>query len=92
MPPQRKLIPVLALSLILGGCLGGTLGGCALTPREAFTAADQAAAVVPGFGTVRAWGDAPLENAIGGILGCSRAASDTAALPSLAMNFRRRIP
>ena len=34
MPSQRKLISVLALSL--------SLGACALTPREGFTAADQA--------------------------------------------------
>jgi predicted acylesterase/phospholipase RssA len=61
MPIQRKLPAVLALSL--------WLGACALTPREPFTAADQAAATVPGFGAVRAWGDAPGRDLARAVLG-----------------------
>jgi predicted acylesterase/phospholipase RssA len=61
MPFQRKLSAALALSL--------SLGACALTPRDAFTAADQAAAVVPGFGPVRAWGDAPARDLARAVLG-----------------------
>ena len=51
MPPSKPRLAALALSL--------SLGACALTPRDDFTAADQAAAVVPGYGAIRAWGDAP---------------------------------
>ena len=61
MPIQRKLLAALALSSFLGAC--------ALTPREPFTAAEQAAAAVPGFGPVRAWGDAPARDLARAVLG-----------------------
>ena len=61
MPHRRMPLAALALSL--------ALGGCALTPREPFTAADQATATVPGFGPVRAWGDAPARDLARAVLG-----------------------
>ncbi len=61
--PRRaaSLLGVLLLSL--------SLGACALVPRETFTAADQAAAEVPGFGPVRIWGDAPAQQVARAMLG-----------------------
>ena len=54
-----------------------SLGACALAPREGFTAAEQASATVPGFGVVRAWGDAPAREVARAVLGpASRPAPD----------------
>ncbi len=65
MPMPRKPLAGPAISL----ALSLSFGGCALAPRDAFTAADQAAAVVPGFGPVRAWGDAPARDLARAVLG-----------------------
>ena len=55
--PRRPARRAAALALPLA--LSLALGACALGGRDAFTAADQAVAAVPGFGAVRVWGDAP---------------------------------
>ena len=60
-PASRAAAVVLALSL----------GACAVTSREDFTAADQAVAAVPGFGAVRAWGDAPAREVARAVLGAA---------------------
>ncbi len=54
---------------MLAVVLAASLGACALAPRQDFTAADQAVAAVPGFGAVRAWGDAPARDVARALLG-----------------------
>ncbi len=61
MPIPRKPLAAFAVAL--------SLGACALTPRDTFTVADQAVATVPGFGPVRAWGDAPARDLARTVLG-----------------------
>ena len=46
-------------SILSAAALSLALGACAFASRDDFTAAEQAVATVPGFGTIRAWGDAP---------------------------------
>jgi predicted acylesterase/phospholipase RssA len=61
LPRQIRVAAALALAL--------SLGACALGARDAFTVADQAGATVPGFGTVRVWGDAPARDVARAVLG-----------------------
>ena len=64
-PPAPTRLPARAAAL----ALSLALGACALASREDFTAADQAAAGVPGFGAVRVWGDAPAPVVARAVLG-----------------------
>lgn len=72
--------------LACAAALSLSLGACAFASRENFTADEQAVAAVPGYGTVRVWGDAAPRDIARAVIGPGLRPSPTRDINYLALS------